>query len=206
MSERKHIVKRDPEMLQKLKQGTTYDRIYAHYIYPEEVELTDKELEQKERWTFAWTSILNERVTGKVVEMLQSHYDISAAQAYRDIKNGKRLFGDVNETTKQAERNFLSELALQTFNKAALASNYNQMNKAIANLIKLKQLDQDDPDNYDEDEMKSHNYYMIIQVNNQPIKVDFNELESMTQDNKRKLAEILEDNIDEVEATKIMES
>jgi hypothetical protein len=206
MSSKKNIVKRDSQTIQKLKNGTTYDRIYAHYIYPEQVELTDKEEEQRERWTFAWTTLLNERTTGTVVEMMCSQYDISPAQAYRDLKSAKKLFGDVNESTKQAERNFLSELALQTFHEAAQAGNYNQMNKAIANLIKLKQLDQEDPDNYDEDSMKSHNYYMVVTVNNQNIKLDFNELDTMSRDNKRKLAEILEKDIDDVEAAEIMES
>ena len=206
MSTRKNIVKRDSQTLQKLKNGTTYDRIYAHYIYPEQVMLTEKEQEQRDRWSFAWTSLLNHRTTGAVVEMLCSEYDISPAQAYRDLKSAKKLFGDVNESTKQAERNFLSELALQTFHKAAQAGNYNQMNKAIANLIKLKQLDQEDPENYDEENMKSHNYYMVVTVNNQNIKLDFNELDTMTRDNKRKLAEILEKDIDDVEAAEIMES
>ncbi len=206
MSERKHIAKRDRELIEKLKQGTTYDRIYAHYVYPEEVKLSEKEKRQRDRWSFAWTCLMNKRVTAKVIEMLQSEYSISDGQAYQDIRNAKKLFGDVNETTKQAERNFLSELALHTFHEAAKAQNFNQMNKAVANLIKLKQLDQEDPENYDEENMKSHNYYMVVTVNNQNIKIDFNELDQLSRDNKRKLAEILESDIDDVEAAKIMES
>lgn len=202
----RNVVKRDRELIQKLKSGTTYDRIYAHYVYPEEIQLTEKEHEQKERWSFAWTQLLNERITGTVVEMIVNRYDVSIAQAYRDIKSAKKLFGDVNESSKQAERNFLSELALITFQKAAQAGNYNQMNKAIANLIKLKGLDQDEPDNYDEDSMKSHNYYMVFNINGEQTKLEVSDLDTMDRDNKIKLQKILESDITDVESVEIMKS
>jgi hypothetical protein len=202
----RNVVKRDRELIQKLRSGTSYDRIYAHYIYPEEIELTKKEKELRERWSFAWTTLLNERVTGEVVEMLVNEYDISIAQAYRDLKIAKKLFGDVNESTKQAERNFLSELALITFREAANARNFNQMNKAITNLIKLKGLDQDEPDNYDEESMKSHNYYMVFNINGEQTKLDVSELDTMSRDNKIKLQQILEHDITDVESVEILKS
>lgn len=203
---KQQLTERDNEMLEKLKNGTSYDRIYGHYIYPGYIELTDKEIELRDRWAFAWTALLNKRVTGTAVNMLKDQYEISDSQAFRDIKNARKLFGNVNETTKQAEHNFLSELALKTYDEAARAGNFAQMNKAISNLIKLKQLDQEEPDNYDEENMKSHNYYMVFTMNNQNIKIDFNELDNLGEKEKQNLAKLLECGIDEVEATRILKS
>jgi hypothetical protein len=206
MGNMKQPTDRDNEMLEKLKHGTSYDRIYGHYIYPDYIELTEKEIELRDRWAFAWTALLNNRLTGTAVNMLKEEYEISESQAYKDIKNARKLFGNVNETTKQAERNFLSELALKTYHEAALEGNFAQMNKAITNLIKLKQLDQEEPDSYDEENMKSNNYYMVLNLNNQNIKIDFNELDNLDQKEKQNLAKLLECDIDEVEATRILKS
>src|SRR6056297_2371591 len=129
MNDKKRLTEGDSEILEKLKNGTSYDRIYGHYVYPGYIELTDKEIELRDRWAFAWTALLNNRLTGTAVNMIQKEYEVSEPQAFRDVKNARRLFGNVNETTKQAERNFLSELTLQTYHEAAQTGNLAQMNK-----------------------------------------------------------------------------
>lgn len=194
------------EILQEvLTSGTTVDRIWAWYIFGEsKIKLSDTEIEIKQRLSEIFALLCNIHSPEQAKPIIREKFGISESQFYRDVHAAKRLFGEVTEASKTADRYILSELAMKTFQLAAKEKNVDGMNKAIANLIKIKALDKEDNEELTEEELQSHNYYMIIQSGNKPIKIDLNQLDSLHPSNRKKLADMLGAEITDIEAEEIM--
>ncbi len=98
---------------------STFDKVKNYYLgnieaLPEAVEAVRK------RWQTAFTHKLEGGLKSdrEVVEFLKKEYNISEAQAYRDIANANLLFGDVRKSNKECERYIASENAKAVFAKA----------------------------------------------------------------------------------------
>lgn len=194
------------EVLSKvLIEGTTLDRIWAWYVFGEDkVMLSDAEMNIKQRLNETFTLLCNYHSPEQARPIVCQKFNISDAQFYRDVRNAKRLFGEVTETSKEADRYILSELAMRTFQLAAKNHDTAEMNKAIANIIKIKGLDKEDPQELTEEDLQSHNYYMVISVDGNPIKLDLNQIDNLPAVNRKKLSDILGGEITDVEAEVIM--
>lgn len=200
------VKKYNAEILNQVtKSGTTIDHIWAWYIFGEsKIQLTEAEVKIKQRLSEMFSLLCNYHSPEQAKPIIREKYGISESQFYRDIISAKRLFGEVTEASKSADRYILSELAMKTFQLAAKEKDIDGMNKAIANLIKIKALDKEDNTELSEEDLQSHNYYMVIKIGNKPIKIDFNELDSLHPTNRKKLADILGGEISDVEAEEIM--
>lgn len=187
-------------------QGTTLDRIWAHCVWGEEkMPLTATELNLKERFDTAFSLLANFHSPEQVIPLLRSKFGISQAQAYRDIANAKRLYGDITESSKEADRYILSEYAMKTLQLAAKEKDVKGMNSAIANLIKLKRLDQTDPSILSEDDMQDHTYTMVMPGRNgEPIKIDLMDLEKIPKADKQSLLSFFANEISDAEVIEIM--
>ena len=194
------------EVLNKvLVEGTTIDRIWAWYVFGEDkIALSEAELKIKQRLNETFTLLCNYHSPEQARPLVCQKFGISDAQYYRDVRNAKRLFGEVTETSKEADRYILSELAMRTFQLAAKNHDTAEMNRAIANIIKIKGLDREEADELTEDDLQSHNYYMVISVDGSPIKLDLNQIDNLPTVNRKKLADILGGEITDVEAEDIM--
>lgn len=191
------------------KSGTTFDKIHAWYLFgQDEIKLSQKDQEIRDRWEAAFSLLVNYHSTENAIPVLKTKYNISRAQAYRDIIYAKKLFGDITQSSKDADRYILYELSMKTFQLAAKQKppHIEGMNRAIANMIKLKGLDRDEPDAVRPEDLESHNYYMIITYNRNPIKIDLNQMDKVPMANKRKFANMLENEIEDVDAVEIMKS
>ena len=144
----KKIIKQTNLLTQnQLIQDTTYDKILTWYIDETgKLKLTEKQEDLKSRWEAAYDLLCNYHSPQQATPLLMQQFGLSKAQAYRDVKNATNLFGDINETRKEGIRHILYEYAMKTFQMAAKSHDYAEMNRAIANMIKLKGLDKDDPD------------------------------------------------------------
>lgn len=190
---------------QVVKSGTTVDRIWAWYIFGEsKIQLSETELNIKQRLSETFSLLCNYHSPEQAKPIIREKFNISESQFYRDIRDSKRLFGEVTEASKSADRYILSELAMKTFQLAAKDKDVKGMNMAIANLIKIKALDKEDNDELSEEDLQSHNYYMIIQNGNKPIKIDLNQLDSLHPSNRKKLADMLGGEITDIEAEELM--
>lgn len=200
------VKKYSNEILLKVKQsGTTIDRIWAWYVFGDDkIELSDKENEIKQRLSEVFSLLCNYHSPEQAKPIVISRFGISESQFYRDIRDSKRLFGDVTESSKSADRYIYSELAMKTFQLAAKEKDVKGMNMALANLIKIKELDKSDNSELTQDDLQSHNYYMIISYGDKPVKIDLNQLDTLHPANRKKLADILGGEITDVEAEELM--
>lgn len=200
------LAKRDEQKLIKIKEsGTTLDRIWGNLAFGDDaIILTAKEIEIKKRYELAWHYLCEFKSVQESVQCLLDDYPgLSQAQAYRDIANTKRLFGDITKNSKAADVFLLSEMANFTFLMAKESYDVEGMNKAIANLIKIKGLDKDDTDVLSEEDMREHNYFMIIPVDGEMRKVEMTCLSEVPNIGQSLLNKIC-DNITDVEAIEIM--
>lgn len=195
------------EKLQRVKsEGTTLDRIWAHCVWGEDkMPLSEKELEIKDRLDTAFSLLTTFHSPEQAIPMLRSKYGISVAQAYRDIAAAKRLYGDITESSKEADRYILSEYAMRALQLATKEKDIKGMNAAIANLVKLKRLDQTDNSILSEDDMQDHTYTMIMPgKNGEPIKIDLIDLEKIPKADKQSILSFFANEITDAEVIDIM--
>jgi hypothetical protein len=189
-------------------QGTTFDRIKGNLMYGEEViPLSAKDKVILQRWDAGWTLLNNYHSNEQAIPLLMAKFEISRAQAYRDLQNSKILYGNVFETTKAADRYILSELAMKTFQLAAKQSppDIKSMNMAVANLIKIKALDKEDPETFREEDLQQHNYFMVVQLGKTAVQLDLNGLEKVPQKTLQDICSQMEHEITDVEAIELIE-
>lgn len=148
--------------LAKLPSATTFDKIRKQFIEGDNsVKLTEKELKQKERWQAAFALLCNTKKETRVAsmedarKMLQEVYEISQAQAYRDVSNALKLFGDIFKSTHKGRRYILFEHATELFNLALEQKNLSEANSAMRNMIKLLPEEE-----FDEKQIEAHVYQL----------------------------------------------
>jgi hypothetical protein len=126
------------------------------------IELTEHQEAVRQRVVTAHSLLLEARPKQEVCGTLMQRFDISDRQAYTDIKNAYKLFGEVNRSEKEGLRHIVQELALETFRKAKEMNDLTGMNKALSNIIKLGGLDREDPDLPDFEKLKQAIYPIIL--------------------------------------------
>ncbi|MCK9399633.1 MAG: hypothetical protein M0Q51_06515 [Bacteroidales bacterium] len=124
------------------------------------------------RWTSAFTFMLDKGLKSDrdVAKLLVSIYGITERRAYSDIASAKRLFGDTNRSSKEAERYLASENAKELYQKAwtmfLATKKYHWFVAAVFQQkihAKVNGLDKDDPDL--PDPSKINPPIQILQIN-----------------------------------------
>lgn len=88
-----------------LKVGdSTFDKIQAFYVNPEQYELSDACEAIRQRWVMVVNLMLRGFPKYKIANMLQKDFGLSHAQSYIDINNAGSLFGDIHQTSKEVEK------------------------------------------------------------------------------------------------------
>lgn len=106
---------------------TSFDKIYAFYLNPDKYKLTPKQEQIKERWLAAWTLRLKLKSPTKVAAILQenfAHQNLSRAQAFRDVQNAEKLFGNVINADRVGRMAIHYEYALNAYKKALKAGDF----------------------------------------------------------------------------------
>lgn len=150
------------------RRETTLDRLRAYYAAKEDerIILTAHEQAVLARYEAAWALLVAFKSTEQTINKLMSGYELSRAQAYRDIANCKQLFGDVVRSSKEAERHILKEMAMRTAREAIKQGPkfLKEVNKAIANLIKITGIEHDDPSLPDPETFLPSNYTLVLEA------------------------------------------
>ena len=130
----------------KLPTDTTFDKIFAWYMdNTGKLKLTEKQELLKLRWEAAFALLCNYHSPQDCIPLLMDQFDIEQAQVYRDIRNATNLFGDVHGTNKQGVRHILYQYSMKIYQLASTVADFQEMNKAIANMIKITGVDKEDP-------------------------------------------------------------
>lgn len=152
----------------RLPSKTTFDKIFKFYFDgADTIKLSGKDEEIRKRWQFAFSLLCNVSDKGEtrsvegVKNALVEEKKVSPAQAYRDIKNAMRLFGDVLAATRKGQRHVIYEMQMRVYNLAIGEKNLEAANRSISNMIKLFNLDFPDTNTNDED-IQPHTYKMGV--------------------------------------------
>lgn len=122
---------------------TSFDKIWAYYKSPKKFQLTPNQELVKERWMAAWTSLLAKNSKTQTVEILREAYGYGRAQAFRDIRNAERLFGQVMRADREGQMALMYEFALEAFKKCIDAG---QMKEARAFFTEMREcIGKEDP-------------------------------------------------------------
>ena len=151
------------------RRETTLDRLRAYYAAKEDapVLLTEHQAGVLRRYEAAWGLLLEFKTSEQVLGKLTANFQISRAQAYRDLANCRLLFGDVVKSSKEAERHILHQMALHVFQVASRTNDpkyLKEMNKAIANLIKITGIEHNDPNLPDAEAFLPSNYVLELKT------------------------------------------
>lgn len=205
------LSKVDDRLIAQIRsEGTTLDRIKGYMMYGEnKIPLSVKEKEILDRWDAAFTLLVNYHSNEQAIPLLMTRFTISRAQAYRDVRAARDLYGDINKTSKEADRIIALEWTIKTFQLAAKQRppDLDNMNRSISNYIKLKALDREDPETFREEDLQQHNFYMILQIDGKNYQLDL-DAKGIDKVSKKKMSNIIETlytDIDEVEAIEILD-
>ena len=124
-----------------LKKDSTFDRIFSWYIDQSSVKLSDKEQEIQQRWSAAWSLLMNYHSMEQAVAVHMKEFDLSRAQSYRDLKSAVNLFGNVTKTEKEGRRYVLYEYSMKVFQLALKKGDLETAGRMIERMSKLMRLD-----------------------------------------------------------------
>jgi hypothetical protein len=125
---------------------TTFDRIREYYR-SDLVKLSPEEEVIRQRWSACFIQLNDEMNSDRdVVAFMMKQYGICEGQAYKDIRNCRRLFGDVRTYTKEAMRYHVTQWAIELLKLARLKKDLRAMEKALERITKAYNLDKEDPD------------------------------------------------------------
>lgn len=103
---------------------TSLDKVWAHYKDPARYPLTPNQQLVKERWTTAWKLLTKKKFKTKVAKVLEEMYGVSRAQAFRDIRNAEKLYGNALRADRDGQMALLYQFALDGYNKAMKDGEY----------------------------------------------------------------------------------
>lgn len=162
-----YLKKKYKNTIKEYSKASTKDRITAFYLDSKAVQLTAKEEEIHQRWVACFSLLCQFHSPLQVVNVLKQRFQISEAQAYRDIRDSADIFGDVITTNKEAYRHILFEFAMKVFQLSATKNDLAEMNRSLITMMKLRGLDKDDPDIPDFAALQSNTYNIVLESSQQ---------------------------------------
>lgn len=195
------IVSKRPADRTKWQEGSAFDRIKYHYLGKLRKEkLTAKELQLMDRWEQVWTLYKRHLKSSLAVkyhrEICQRQgYGISSATAYRDLQQATKIWGQLTRLDRQAKLVLLDEMATDTFLAARDQDELGEMNRAIANLLKINE----QVDEHLEDYREPHKYELHLHLNGELRTLDLNKLPTKHPDYQQVLDEVEDQELTEAE-------
>jgi len=133
-----------PKRNYRLQENTLYERIRHHLL--EGRKLSEEETNILHRWETAHSLFVSKNETdANAARILMKMYNISNFTAYKDIRNAKMLFGDVNKASTEGLRYIVSQWCVDMYRMAYIAKDFDAMSNALGKLIKANCLDRQDP-------------------------------------------------------------
>lgn len=126
------------------------------------VELTDAQQQHRTELLFVKAQLLRRTPEEDVRMFLMEDYGLSEATAYRRIREAISLYGDIKKADKEGRRWIIYEWTVYTFNEAATAKDYREMNRAVKNMITLLGLDKEDADTPDFEKLQASQVIAVL--------------------------------------------
>ena len=149
--------------LPTIKTGdSTFDKLYAYYKDSTKYPLTPNQTEIKDRWLAAFALRQNFHSREQATNVLMEKYQISRAQAYRDLKNAERLFGNVMKADRDGTLSILSEYSHKYLIMAIKANDLKAIGTALTLMGKYSDIDNDHAINYNPEKLENKPVKMSI--------------------------------------------
>jgi hypothetical protein len=149
--------------LPTLKTGdSSFDKIYAYYKDSTKYPLTPKQTDLKDRWLAAFTLRQNFHSREQAANVLMEKYEISRAQAYRDLRNTERLFGNVMKADRDGSLAILLEYSHKFLLMAIKAKDLKSIGKALELMGKYAEVDKENGINFNPEKLENKPVRMLI--------------------------------------------
>lgn len=149
--------------LPTIKTGdSSFDKIYAYYKDASKYPLTAKQTELKDRWLAAFTLRQNFHSREQAANVLIEKYGISRAQAYRDLKNAERLFGNVMKADRDGSLAILLEYSHKYLLMAVKAKDLKAIGKALELMGKYAEVDKEHAINFNPEKLEDKRIKMSV--------------------------------------------
>ena len=150
---------RSKEILTGLK---AVDAIRLYYTSRHPIELSAKQEEIHVRYRYAYTCQLEAVPNMEIVSRMKGLFGIAENQAFRDIRESIKVFGDASRPEKEGIRMVVLEWAKDIYQNARAEKDWKEANASIRNIINLMGLDRDDPDMPDFDKISGGVHPLVL--------------------------------------------
>lgn len=185
-----------------------YQLIKAHILTPDQSPLNPEQQEMFNRILSAARILDKNPVTKNAVALHQAKYpQIGRSRAYLDISVAKRLYNTIHSFDYDFWQTWMINDIIANIDRARTTNNPNS-HRVIAmehsNLIKALGKKPEDPG--DPRLTEKHEFYILIQQNNQEIKLDYSKLAKLPEATLQELTRVLfaGQEITDIEAENIM--
>ena len=188
---------------------TTHDKIIAYCLDPENNPLNDEQKKILERWNTADDLLRHYPTTKKAARLMKFKFpELSQSQIYRDIADAKRIFNQTDPVDKEFIRRWVVNDCFRLIDiaKKQGSAGFKAWNMARAQLIKAAQLDMKEDMQLDPSIMEQHNFFTVINLGGQAMKIDLSQFLKMPVSTRKKLTDALQAPIDDQQVIEIMES
>lgn len=146
--------------IRHMNDATSVERIQAWYEQgdPNTIALTDWEIKKKDRLKAVFMLLVRDRSPRGIVKYLIKHFGITEPTAYQDIKDARLLYGNIEKTSKQADRVIVLEKIRKALRLAWKQLDLKAYQKFLDMEIKVLGLDRDEPEMPDFEALKANTY------------------------------------------------
>ena len=149
--------------LPTIKTGdSTFDKLFAYYKDSTKYPLTANQTEIKDRWLAAFALRQNFHSREQSTNVLMEKYEISRAQAYRDLRDAERLFGNVMKADRDGTLSILYEYSHKFLLMAIKAKDLKAIGTALTLLGKYSDIDNENAINYNPEKLENKTIKMSI--------------------------------------------
>lgn len=141
---------------------TAFDKIYAYYINPDKYPLSVKHTELKQRWLAAFTLRQNFKSRQQASFILCEKFGIKRAQAFIDLRNAEKLFGNVMKSDRQGSLAILSEYSHKFYQMAMHKRDLLAVGKAIELMAKFAEIDKETNIHFNPDKLENNPIKLTI--------------------------------------------
>jgi hypothetical protein len=188
---------------------TTYDKIVAHCLDPDKSPLSKEHQNIFNRWNVADDLLRRYPKDKQAMIMLRKKFpDLSIPHAYVDLQNAKKLFNYTNPVNKEFIRRWVIQdcLTMIELTKSMGSRGLKAWNNARLQLIKAAQLEESDKLLPDPEILESHQFFTVINIKGQHIKLDLDAFNKLPISTRKDLADLIHAPITEDQAAEIMDS
>jgi len=146
--------------IRHMNDATSIERIQAWYEQgePNTIVLTDWEIKKKDRMKNVFMLLTRDRDHRFIVKYLCRLHGITEPTAYQDIKDARLLFGNIEKTSKQADRVIMLSKIRRAARLAWKDKDLKAYQKFLDMEVKVLGLDRDEPEMPDFEALKANTY------------------------------------------------